>query len=88
MAGLENESTDVISSQTNENTLDLEVGWECGSQYYDLLERVGKGAFAEVFAARCSSGRREGTGVAIKVSNKLFLFFYFFQLSFFLRVWF
>lgn len=67
---LENES-----DQTDTNTLteyvdssgDLDVGWECGSQHYELLERVGKGAFAEVFAARCSSGRRIGTGVAIKV---------------------
>lgn len=76
----DNDSKDAISSPVGKssNTLDAsddtEIGWECGSQYYELLERVGKGAFAEVFAARCSSGRREGTGVAIKVHPLLSVF--------------
>ena len=47
--------------------VDSEGGWQCGAAHYDLGERVGKGAFAEVFAARCRSGPRTGTRVAVKV---------------------
>ena len=46
---------------------DFEGGWECGSSHYDLGSRVGKGAFAEVYAARCRGGRRAGVRVAIKI---------------------
>mmetsp|Transcript_33776 Transcript_33776/g.76367 ORF Transcript_33776/g.76367 Transcript_33776/m.76367 type:complete len:589 (-) Transcript_33776:301-2067(-) len=44
-----------------------EAPWDCGAAYYELIERVGKGAFAEVFAARCSAGARRGTRVGIKI---------------------
>jgi len=49
--------------------VDAEGGWQCGAAHYDLGERVGKGAFAEVFAARCRSGPRTGTRVAVKVGG-------------------
>jgi len=54
-------------SSIENKPFDDDVGWECGSEHYKLLEKVGRGAFAEVFAAECSTGRRKGTGVAIKV---------------------
>ena len=47
-----------------------EAPWDCGAAYYELIERVGKGAFAEVFAARCSAGARRGTRVGIKVRRQ------------------
>jgi hypothetical protein len=49
--------------------VDPEGGWQCGAAHYDLGERVGKGAFAEVFAAQCRTGPRAGTRVAVKVGH-------------------
>jgi hypothetical protein len=51
--------------------LDDGVAWECGASAYDLGDRVGKGAFAEVYCAVCNTGPRQGTAVAIKVSRVL-----------------
>jgi len=66
--------------ESYDDSVDSDIGWDCGSQYYELLERVGRGAFAEVFAARCSSGKRQGTGVAIKVRCcDVMLYFSFFS---------
>jgi len=47
-----------------------ESAWDCGARFYDLGVRVGKGAFADVYAASCIAGAHASERVAIKVSTR------------------
>lgn len=53
----------------SESATEIDDSWECGAAAYLLGDRVGKGAFAEVYCATAITGARQGTPVAIKVNE-------------------